>query len=89
MIVYEKDVLKDIKKGDIPEKIFLQFHHSFQSIEKIGDINIFDIKKMKGNFFRDYFRIRKGNYRAIFYMEKKTIYEISIGHRKEVYKKWG
>ena len=51
MIVYEKDVLKDIKKGDIPEKIFLQFHHSFQSIEKIGDINIFDIKKMKGNFW--------------------------------------
>ena len=88
MIKYEADVLKNIKKGKVPERTFLQFHHSFQSIEIIGDMSIFDIKKMKGDFKREYYRIRKGNYRAIFYLEKKNIYVIAMGNRKEVYIKW-
>jgi len=72
----------------VPERTFLQFHHSSQSIKIIGDISIFDIKKMKGDFKREYYRIRKGNYRAIFYLEKKNIYVIAMGNRKEVYIKW-
>jgi len=43
---------------------------------------------MKGDFKREYYRIRKGNYRAIFYLEKKNIYVIAMGNRKEVYIKW-
>ena len=88
MIKYEKIVIKNVKKGIIPEKVFLQFHHIFLSVEKVGDLSIFDAKKIKGNFNRDYYRIRKGNFRAIFYFEKKNIHVIIIGDRKEVYKNW-
>ena len=88
MIEYNKDILKAVAKGKIPEKIFLQIHHCFQAIEKIGDLSIFDIKKIKGDYQFDYFRLRKGNYRSIFYMENKNIRVIALEHRSEVYKKW-
>ena len=67
MILYEKEVQKAIKKGDIPKQVVKLFHHAFQSLDLTKDLNLFDIKKLKGNFKRDYFRLRKGKYRAIFY----------------------
>jgi mRNA interferase RelE/StbE len=47
-----------------------------------------DIKKLKGNFKRDYFRLRKGKYRAIFYIDDNNFYIIYIGKRDEVYESW-
>jgi mRNA interferase RelE/StbE len=88
MINYKKNIIKDVKKGKIPEKIFMQIHHCFQAIENIGDLSIFDIKKIKGDYQYNYYRLRKGNYRAIFYFEGKNIQVISLEHRSEVYKKW-
>ncbi len=88
MIEYNKEILKLVRKGQIPEKIFLQFHHCFQSIDLIGDMTIFDVKKIKGEFKNIYYRMRKGSYRAIFYFEGKIIKVVSIEHRSEVYKKW-
>jgi mRNA interferase RelE/StbE len=88
MIEYDKDILKAVQKGKIPERVFLQIHNCFQAIEKIGDMSIFDIKKIKGEYQNDYYRLRKGNYRAIFYIKKKDIKVIALEHRSEVYKKW-
>ena len=41
-----------------------------------------DIKKLKGS---DDFRLRVGDYRVIFSIEKKTIQILKIGHRKNIY----
>jgi len=51
-------------------------------------LELFDIKKMKGIFKREYYRLRKGKYRAIFYIENKNIWVIHIGKREEVYEEW-
>ncbi len=88
MIEYVKDVLKDLEKGKIPERVFLQIHHCFESIQSIGDLTIFDIKAIKGEFKNNYYRLRKGQYRAIFYFEGKNIKVVALEHRSEVYKKW-
>ena len=42
-------------------------------------------KKLKG---RDGFRIRIGNYRAVYEIddEKKTVTVVDVGHRREVYR---
>ena len=89
MIEYNKDILKKVEKGKIPEEVFLIIHHCFQAIEKIGDMSIFDVKKIKGEYQKDYFRLRKGAYRAIFHFEGKNIKVVALEHRKEVYRKWG
>jgi len=43
---------------------------------------------MKGDYKRDYYRLRKGKYRAIFYFENRDIYVAYIGRREEVYDLW-
>ena len=88
MILYEKSVQKKIKKGEIPKRIMILFHNAFLSLNLTKDLGLFDIKKIKGNFNREYYRIRKGKYRAIFYMLNDDLYIIYIGKREEVYDKW-
>ena len=41
-----------------------------------------DIKKLKGS---NDFRLRVGDYRIIFSIEKKTIQILKVGHRKNIY----
>ena len=41
-----------------------------------------DIKKLKGS---DDFRLRIGDYRIIFSIEKDTIQILKVGHRKNIY----
>jgi mRNA interferase RelE/StbE len=41
-----------------------------------------DIKKLKGI---DGFRLRVGDYRVIFSVEKSTIQILKVGHRKNIY----
>jgi len=88
MIFYEKSVQKNFKKGEIPERIMILFHNAFLSLDLTKDLGLFDIKKIKGNFYREYYRLRKGKYRAIFYMLNDNLYIIYIGKREEVYDKW-
>jgi mRNA interferase RelE/StbE len=88
MIEYASDILKDVRKGKIPEKVFLQFHHCFQSIDQIGDLTIFDIKQIKGEYKFLYYRLKKGQYRSIFYFDEEIIKVVALEHRSEVYKKW-
>lgn len=88
MILYSAEILKAVKKGSLPEKIFLQIHHCFQAIERVGDLTIFDVKLIKGDYGRTYYRLRKGQYRAIFYFEKPDIRVAVLEHRSEVYRQW-
>ncbi len=88
MILYEKEVRKAVKKGDVPKQVIKLFHHAFQSLDLTKDLNLFDIKKMKGNNKRDYYRLRKGKYRALFYIDNDNYHVIYIGKREEVYETW-
>ena len=88
MLFYEKSVQKSFKKGEIPKQIMILFHNAFSSLDLTKDLGLFDIKKIKGNFDREYYRLRKGKYRAIFYMLSDDFYIIYIGKREEVYDRW-
>ena len=90
MVKYSDEVLKRVQKGLIPKEIFIHFNNAFISLDLTKDLNLFDIKQLKisEEKQRVYYRLRKGKYRAIFYLEKKNIYIIALDKREEVYKKW-
>lgn len=86
MIFYENEVRKALEKGLIPPKVFQTFHNAFIALDSTNDFNLFDIVKLKGKSDRNYFRIRKGKFRAIFYKEDSDYYIIKIAKREEIYK---
>jgi mRNA interferase RelE/StbE len=88
MIYYEDEVWRHVKKGKIPNEIFRLFNNAFIALETTDDLNLFDIKRLKSNSERSYYRMRKNKYRAIFYIEDKNYYIISIAKREEVYQQW-
>ena len=51
-------------------------------------MTIFDVKQNKGEFDRAYYRLKKGQYRAIFFFEKSDIRVVNLKHRSEVYRQW-
>ncbi len=88
MIYYEKEIEKAIDKNILPKKIFIKFNNAFIALNEANDLGLFDIKMLKSSMKRKYYRLRKGKYRAIFYIENKDYDVISIAKREEVYKKW-
>ena len=88
MIYYESKVEKALKKGDIPMNIFKNIHNAFSALDLTNDFNLFDIRKMTGNYTREYYRLRKDKYRAIFYVSEHDFHVIFIGKREEVYDLW-
>lgn len=88
MVVYEESVKKAITKGSLPKDIFLRFNNIFIALDTTHDLSLFDIKKLKSSEKRTYYRVRKGKYRAIFYIEDNSYFVISIAKREEVYDKW-
>lgn len=59
MVEYDRNILKEVEKGKIPKKIFLQIHHCFESIIAVKDITIFDVKQIKGEYKQNYYRLKK------------------------------
>ena len=90
MIRYAEEILKALKKGKMRKEIFLLFNNAFRAIELTNDLDLFDIKALKedSNPPRKYYRLRKGKFRAIFYLEGGDIFVITIDKREEVYKRW-
>jgi len=88
MVVYEEDVKKAVAKGFLPKDIFVKFNNVFIALDTTHDLSLFDIKKLKSYEKRTYYRVRKGKYRAIFYIEDNSYFVISIAKREEVYDKW-
>ncbi len=88
MVNYESKVIKALKKGKIPKEIFVHINNAFIAIDKTKDLTLFDIKQLKKSSSRNYFRLRKGKYRAIFFIENHDIFIITLDKRSEVYKKW-
>ncbi|MBI5848792.1 MAG: hypothetical protein HZB31_12770 [Nitrospirae bacterium] len=88
MVVYEENVKKAVAKGYLPKDVFLRFNNVFIALDTTHDLSLFDIKKIKSSEKRTYYRVRKGKYRAIFYIEDNSYFVISIAKREEVYDKW-
>lgn len=88
MIYYEKEVRSFLKKGKITLEIFKRFDNAFIALEATKDLSLFDIKRLKGSASRNYYRLRKGKYRAIFYLENNDFHVIIIAKREEVYDLW-
>lgn len=59
----------------------------FKKVEELAN-NPFskDVKRLKGS---DYFRLRVGDYRIIFSIEKDLIIILKVGHRKNIYERLG
>jgi mRNA interferase RelE/StbE len=77
-------------QGLIPKDIFLHINNAFTAIDITKDLNLFDIKqlKMSKETSRTYYRLRKGKYRAIFYIENNDIIIIALDKREDIYRKW-
>ncbi|HLC32147.1 MAG TPA: type II toxin-antitoxin system RelE/ParE family toxin [Candidatus Nanoarchaeia archaeon] len=77
-IEWKENALKNIEKieSSITRRIV-------KKIEELSE-NPFskDIKRLKGS---SDFRLRVGDYRVIFFIEKETIQILKVGHRKNIY----
>ena len=55
-------------------------------VKKIDELSVNpfskDIKRLKGS---NYFRLRVGDYRVIFSIDKNTLAILKVGHRKNIY----
>jgi mRNA interferase RelE/StbE len=90
MIKYAEDIVKRIDKSHIPQDIFVHINNVFTAIDATKDLKLFDIKqlKMSKDTGRIYYRLRKGKYRAIFYIENNDIFVVALDKREDIYRKW-
>lgn len=86
MVYYDEDIKKEIDKGKLPKEIAKLFVHAFVSIDTTKDLNLFDIKKLVSDSSVNYYRLRKGKYRAIFKIEDEDIYVLTIEKRRRCIK---
>lgn len=71
----------------VPRKTATTVHNAFLSIDSTRDLALFDIKVMRGDFRQSYYRLRKGKYRATFYVDD-DIFIVYVGKREELYRLW-
>jgi mRNA interferase RelE/StbE len=90
MIKYADDIVKRIGKGLISQDIFMLFNNAFIALDVTKDLSLFDIKQLKKSEekSRIYYRLRKGKYRAIFYIESDNIMVLALDKREDIYRKW-
>jgi mRNA interferase RelE/StbE len=88
MVRYESAVRKQVKKRTIPQDVIRTIHNALNALDQTRDLNLFDVKEMRGPYRRTYYRLRKGKYRAIFKNEDSGIAVVYVGKREEVYKLW-
>jgi mRNA interferase RelE/StbE len=81
---FKASFLKSIKKirdGQLKEEVA----NVILQVEEASDISkIESIVKLKG--YREYYRIRLGDYRIGLRITGKTVYFVEIAHKKDIYK---
>ena len=88
MVLHESDIERSVRKGAIAEDVFRRSNNAFMAMDVTRDLGLFDVKKLRSSERRTYYRLRKGKYRAIFYVENRNYYVVSIAKREEVYRQW-
>ena len=79
-IEWKEHSLQDLEKleGSIIRRIL-------KKVDELSENPFYkDIKRLKG---RNDFRLRVGDYRVIFEIEKDTIIILKVGHRKNIYER--
>ena len=86
-IKYSNSAEKFIKKN---KTIGIKFLKAFEEIKTNREnIRFYDIKKFHSKQYNDIFRLRIGDYRAVFRIidERLLVYVFDIGSRGDIYKK--
>ncbi len=86
-IKYSNSAEKFIKKN---KTIGIRFLKAFEEIKTDKEnITFYDVKKFHSKTYNDIFRLRIGDYRAVFRIidEKLLVYVFNIGSRGDIYKK--
>lgn len=86
-IKYSNSAEKFIKKN---KTIGIRFLKAFEEIKTNREnIRFYDIKKFHSKQYNDIFRLRIGDYRAVFRIidERLLVYVFDIGSRGDIYKK--
>ena len=79
-IEWKENAIKDLKKLEISIS-----NRIYKKVDELIENPLSkDIKKLKG---MNAFRLRVGDYRIIFEIEKDIICVLKVGHRKDVYKR--
>lgn len=86
-IKYSKAAEKFIKKN---KAIGIRFFKAFEELaEDKENIKSYDVKKFYSKIYEDIFRLRIGDYRAVFRIidNELLVYVFDIGSRGDIYKK--
>ena len=77
-LVYDRKAKKDLEKLDktIQKNIL-------NKLENLKDH--LELKKKLSNILKDYYKLKSGKYRIIYFLENKKIFIVRIGHRKNIY----
>ncbi len=81
-IVFTKESAKDIQKLD--ETVKKQVYKKLIYFKDLDDIKV--VAKKLHNHEASEYRLRVGNFRIIFDLDKHTIIVLRVQHRKDVYK---
>ncbi len=84
-LFFEEAALKELARIDKPYRIrikekIVQLAENYESLEN-------RIKKLKGNEYKGFERLRVGDYRVVYKREERRliITVVRVGHRKAVY----
>ena len=88
MLIISDLSLKILKKNQIPKDIFDNIYTALSEVDKTKNLSLFDITEIIENSSITYYRIRKGKYRAIFYISNDDIIIDLICKREDIYKLW-
>lgn len=86
-VKYSKSAEKFLKKN---KSIGIRFFKAFEELAQDKEnIQFYDVKKFHSENFNDIFRMRIGDYRAVFRVidNELLIYVFEIGSRGDIYKK--
>ena len=86
-VKYSKSAAKFIKKN---KAIGMRFFKAFAELsEDKKKIQFYDVKKFRSKTYDDIFRLRIGDYRAVFRIVDNDllVYVFDIGSRGDIYKK--
>ncbi len=88
MVVLDKSVIKELKKHKVPKHIYENIYNALIDIDRHKDISLYDVTEIQDQHHQykyHYYRIRKGDYRGIFYFDSDDTYLYAIEKRETVY----
>lgn len=85
-VFFKPSFLRDFRK--LPADIKRSTKHlcagEFPKCASLGELNAWDIKKLWG--YQNYYRVRIGDYRVGFKVEKNAATFMRVRHRRDIYR---